>query len=580
MKYTIIFLLLALLVGCAKQTSPTGGAKDETSPELRSSTPKNGSVNFKDSKIELTFSEYIQLDKPKEQIIISPAVKETESTFKKNKVTILFKEKLKDSTTYSINFRDAVKDLTEKNPAKNLKLAFSTGAYLDSLSISGQAFDLLSNKALKNVTVAVHYASDTFNIFKHKADIFTKADDNTGLFLIENLKSAAFSIYAFQDKNNNLVVDSRNETYAFLTETLNLNDSLYQTDLPLVALDARPLKLINAKPYKNYFSIKANKFIQSYTLLYTNKQKAIHSIAEDLNSIKLYQTFDVPDSTEVRLHIQDSVGNNIDTTFYAIFNKKVEKVNLEKSSIEMEKPFLLLKTNELSSIVRFNKPIKTINFDSIYYQVDSATRFNFTAQELYYDTTNLTISLTKKLPFAQNTPSNNTQGIVEPPKERPLKGVPKNIASKPKKVNELTLGKGAFITIDNDSTVTTKSNVSTYKEEDLSVVLIDKKLIPKNSLIQLLDTKGKILHSINMREAEGFYNLFPGEYKLRIVVDSNNNQKWDAGNYALRIEPEKIFYYYDDNGAQKFSIKANWEYGPLLITPTYRVEKLSTKRKN
>jgi hypothetical protein len=54
-----------------------------------------------------------------------------------------------------------------------LKLAFSTGTYLDSLSIEGTAYDLLKNVDSKEATVAL-YQLDTFDIFKHKPIYVTK----------------------------------------------------------------------------------------------------------------------------------------------------------------------------------------------------------------------------------------------------------------------------------------------------------------------------------------------------------------------------------------------------------------------
>lgn len=240
------FLLLA---GCAKQTSPTGGPKDETPPELVKSNPEHNTVNYKGSEIELTFSELIQLNKPKDEIIISPAIKEIETTYRKNKVFISFKSELQDSTTYSFSFRESVQDLTEKNSASNLKLAFSTGSFIDSLSVEGRIMDLLTNKPLPNITVAVHYESDTFDIFKHKAEIITKSDLD-GNFLIENLKPTSYTLYAFNDKNKNLFVDSKSEKYGFISEPINLKNTLKEITIPLISLDARALKLLAPGPLK------------------------------------------------------------------------------------------------------------------------------------------------------------------------------------------------------------------------------------------------------------------------------------------------------------------------------------------
>ena len=46
----------------------------------------------------------------------------------------------------------------------------------------------------------------------------------------------------------------------------------------------------------------------------------------------------------------------------------------------------------------------------------------------------------------------------------------------------------------------------------------------------------------------------PGEYEIRIVFDTNNNGKWDTGNYSKRIQPEKAITI-----PQKLSVRANWD---------------------
>src|SRR5690606_17088063 len=179
--------LIAIIFACAKQTSPTGGPKDTIPPRLINSLPRHEALNSNPTTITLEFTEHIILANPKEQIIITPDIqKKYEITAKKTRVIMQLENKLDSNTTYSINFRDAVQDITEKNPARNLRLAFSTGSYIDSLSISGTVRDLFQNKEVKDATVAL-FQSDTFDIFKHKPVYLTKTNDK-GEYSIENLK--------------------------------------------------------------------------------------------------------------------------------------------------------------------------------------------------------------------------------------------------------------------------------------------------------------------------------------------------------------------------------------------------------
>jgi methionine-rich copper-binding protein CopC len=114
-RWLYFVLISSLLCQCAKQTSPTGGPTDETPPALERSNPKHEQTNVKSSKIELTFNEAIQLNNAREQIIITPSVgKKFETTFNKRSVTLDLKADLQENTTYNINFREAIQDITEK----------------------------------------------------------------------------------------------------------------------------------------------------------------------------------------------------------------------------------------------------------------------------------------------------------------------------------------------------------------------------------------------------------------------------------------------------------------------------------
>ena len=51
----------------------------------------------------------------------------------------------------------------------------------------------------------------------------------------------------------------------------------------------------------------------------------------------------------------------------------------------------------------------------------------------------------------------------------------------------------------------------------------------------------------------------PGNYKLRLFVDDNNNNQWDAGKIQNGIASEKIIVY-----PQTIKIKSNWEIEIIL----------------
>ncbi len=548
MKKLALFYTL-LIFSCAQQTQPTGGPKDQAAPVLEESNPANGATNFKGTQIELSFNELVQLNNAKEQIIISPAIKETETSYLRNKVILKFKTALKDSTTYTVNFREAVQDITEKNSAKDLKLAFSTGSYLDSLTLSGNVYDLVSGKVLKDITVALHEKNDTFNIFKHKAEIITKADEK-GKFIFENLKPSQFFIYAFQDKNKNLMVDGRNEKYGFKSALITLDSSKSNASVPLISLDSRNLLIINAKPLQNYFNIKTNKALNTFKI----EGDGITFISQrgsDNSSIKIYPKHTTTDSTLTKLTIKDSLDNKVDTTLYVKFNPPNPQLKLDKFNVTIDPINIIDKTRELTTSVSFSKPLKAINLDSMLYKVDSLTLYTFSKEEIRYDTSQHLLTIKKV--------------IVKPKQEKKVSI---------KQIDQFVFGKAAFISIDNDSSARIELKPKLLTEESLSVMLVETNTKASNYIIQLLDSKGKVIQESYNTPKVTFSNLPAAEYSLRLIDDSNNNKQWDNGNYFKKIEPELIYYYYDETGGMKISLKANWELGPLLINGQVPVNNL------
>ena len=146
-KALVILLIISLFDRCASSSNPTGGPKDTIPPTLISSVPQAGSKNYKGSTILLEFDEYVNSDKLKQNLIITPTTKIKYKVIpRKTFVEIKLEEPLADSTTYNFNFFKGITDITEKNPAVNLSLPFSTGPTIDSMSISGFVIDHLTEK--------------------------------------------------------------------------------------------------------------------------------------------------------------------------------------------------------------------------------------------------------------------------------------------------------------------------------------------------------------------------------------------------------------------------------------------------
>jgi uncharacterized protein (DUF2141 family) len=558
------FIYALFLISCARQSSPTGGPKDTIPPVLIKAIPGNEAINFKGKSIELTFSELVALANAKEQIIIAPTVgKDFEVDVRNNRVVLNFEKDLQDSTTYTFNFRDAVQDVTEKNPVRNLKLAISTGTYIDSMSVEGTVFNILQQKELKDVTVAIQAYNDTFNILKHPATFFTKSDEK-GNFKIENLKPGLYNLYAFQDQNKNLIVDSRSEAYGFLKDSVLLDDNIKKIEIGLVRLDTRPLKITSARPYNTYFNIKTSKNVKAVTITAADSSDIYYSFGADNANLQIYNTLVDKDSTLINVSLEDSIQNRIDTTLYGKFLKR--EIDPEKFDYKIDETSLLADKGIFKAIITFTKPLKEVDFDSIRFTIDSTKILSFTQEDLFYDEPRKILTLTKK--FDKNFYAVEEEGTEKPNvSNKTIADTTKSKTNqKPGIKNEFYLGYAAFISVEQDSSKQSKQSITPARTEDLGMIIAELEQTKSNIIIQLIDKEQKIIAAARNKSPVSFEDLNPGEYLLRIILDRNGNGVWDPGNYLRKEEPEEIYYYENETQQREIKLKANFELGPLLIT--------------
>jgi uncharacterized protein (DUF2141 family) len=532
-------VILAVLGGCATQTTPMGGPKDIKPPKLEKSNPSHNQKNFQGKTVELTFNETVVLKNAKDEIIITPSPgKNVEIKAKANSVTIQPKEGWADSTTYSISFREAIQDITEGNPALDLRLAFSTGPIIDSLFISGNIKNALTEKIPELTTVAL-YKQDTFNIFKHTPDYFTKTNKK-GEFRIDNIKPGGYFIYAFDDKNKNLRVDSQNEYFGFQSKPIELTSSIDKVILPLIKIDTRKLKITSSRSVADLTTIKLSKAVNMYTLHGLKNETPPNSFGSNQSEIYVYLPKDLTDSLQFTLTAMDSLSQKIDTTFF--IKKSKAKRQQEKFTVSFTTPTIEKETGAFKTTFTASKLITGLNLDSLRIEIDTTNYIHFETKDFKIDTVGNKGTLSK---------------IIDKNK----------LADSKQKSPKLILGKNYIHSVENDTIKSTTLPITILTLEETGTLLIEVK--PKNNqpfVVQLLSTDNKIVQSMANQKKYTFKYLEPNSFKIRVVIDTNNNGKWDIGNPLLKIEPEPIFFYKNSDNKYDFPIRANWEVGPYTIT--------------
>ncbi|MFB0925536.1 MAG: Ig-like domain-containing protein [Vicingaceae bacterium] len=221
MTKTLSYLaMMLILVSCAQIRPLTGGEKDETAPKELVSTPINGATNFIEKTIVVEFDEFIKLTNVTSQLIVSPLM-ETPPVImvKGKKLVIKLQSDLSENTTYSLNFGNAITDITESNIFPNYKYVFSTGPIIDSLSYSGtvlNAFDLSKKESI----YVLLYDQFEDSIPLKELPRYVALTDEEGKYSITNIAQGEYKFFAIKDINNNYLFDLPNEEIAFMDETI------------------------------------------------------------------------------------------------------------------------------------------------------------------------------------------------------------------------------------------------------------------------------------------------------------------------------------------------------------------------
>ncbi len=513
-----------LLSSCASAGFPSGGPKDLAAPVLLNMVPQDQSVSFQGKVLTLVFDEWVEVDNIKQNLQITPSVSgDYDYEIKKNILTLTFKEDFESNTTYTFNFGESLRDLTEKNKFSGFGFAFSTGNQLDTISLSGNVMDYFKNKSVKGATIALYRASDTTDIDKHKPYYFGKSD-SLGNYIVKNIKAGRYRAYAISEPKPDMKYNNTDDLIAFLNDTLRLIVPAKNVNFNLVRYDTRKFQIKSIKNNRQTVDLRMNKVPLRYAIEFRDKKYdslIFHSQAEDFITF-YHKNREESDTVFAKLTLEDSLNVKIDTLIKFKFNKveKPRKIAFSgvpsptpSERLEAKKPFLMH--------LRFNKPVLKINIDTAFYKLDKD-------------------SVKNKMPvFLPNF--NRSEWTAE-----------MNLAYTEKVLFQFP--KGSFIGIENDTLAELKVEYGIIKAEDYGILGGFVLGRGENFIVQIIDEMNKVEKEHIGGKKFKFELLKPGKKLIRVISDTNGNGKWDNGSFKDRIQPEKITFY-----PEEINLKANWE---------------------
>lgn len=523
-NFWMLVCICLLSWSCANVIPPKGGEKDEIPPKVieAASTP-NFQTNYQKTDIELTFDEWILLEDVINQVLVSPPLEyRPEVKLKKRTVRFRFdeKENLRSDATYTINFGEAVKDLNEKNPAENLRFVFATGEKLDSLSVNGSVYDVLTNEPIENALFMLYENLADSVVSKERPFYFAKTNKE-GICKIENVKAGTFKVFALVDGNLDYKYNLPTEKIAFLdsniivlpTNNSDIRLPMFEEKQPLTLFDHNANTYGQLKLVFNQISDEVEVMTNDSTLTFLTEW--------DRDTMKLWYSNVAINPWEIYVK-RDT--NEIDTI---VVNKLDKQGFLNKAKLLPVQKEKNTKINTVAGFsILFNHPLSKSDASKIQWKLDSVIMQNPPVP--VFDSLNR-----RKLVFNHNWKEGEKYEILIEP--------------------------GAIQDIFAISNDTIKKSIEVQTSKELGNINLNISGLDTlaNYIVQLLNNSDAVVKTYYLEQVSTFTNkitaLAPGNYKIKIISDENGNQRWDTGNYVLKIQPESIYIEELDQ------LRANWD---------------------
>jgi hypothetical protein len=583
----LLFIILpsaALLMQCANPVMPTGGPRDTEPPRVVVSDPPNFSTNFSSRSIIITFNEFVNITKLQQQLLVSPPLdKKPEMRIRGRNLQLRFEEELKPETTYSVFFGDGITDLTEGNPLRDFTFVFSTGAIIDSMSISGNMLNAFDLEPVENAFVMLYLIdNDTLPLdslpYLVKPYYVTRANVD-GNFRFTNLRNEQFKIFGLADMNSNFIYDMAGEAIAFLdslvrpaffkplADSLVLPDTLQFSDengeieidesLLSIADSIRMVADWDRRHDKAYYELMMFKEVDStqrllraelvkpgllqFVFRYPARDvtvKPLDSIPENFGLLRQYNTSEDTLVWYFRQQLLDSLRIVIqldtliqDTLHLALNPQQTGRMAARQKDIQLS---LQVSDNtrnrrldvDKDLILSFDYPVVEVNLrDSIRFVALGDTTYNSIDFERIDS-----IGLRYRL----------------------------NYSLEPEGTYSLLMPDSCFIGLNNTWNDTIRLAIRVPPLTEYGNLYIDIDLPPDQQfIIQLMNNRGVVIREkiIHVSQQLSFINLPPAQYILKAIHDRNRNGRWNTGDYLKGTQPERVIFF-----PKEMEIRANWDF--------------------
>lgn len=441
-------------------------------------------------------------------------------------VEIEILDTLKKNTTYTINFGRSIVDNNEGNALPFFKYVFSTGNYIDSLSVSGTVTDAFKRETDENVSVMLYRLDSTYSdsvVYKTPPTYIAYTQDSTNTFTIENMKEGDYKMVAMKDNNQNYLFEPKRDKIGFLPDTIHL-------------------------PTDKHFDLTVFKEIPKFEAIRPKQVSKQHLAFGFEGKI---------DSTKIRLLSTKPEG------YRASYFKRPEHDTLDywfKPYVEADS--LLFEVKHKTIRDTLVTVLREMDTDSLKISVKPGSSLPLDGDFELSANTPLTKIETSLISIR------NKDSLIVPYKVR-FDSFQNNYIFDFEKEEEQTYAiqalPGAITDFFDDKNDTLSYKLRTKSLSDFGTLKLTVENIASFPVIvQLTTEKGEIVKEIIHHKKDGnsfnFQFIPPDSYYVRIIYDDNDNGVWDTGSYLKKRQPEKVIYM-----RKPIEVRKNWDVSQPFV---------------
>ncbi|MBQ7870500.1 MAG: Ig-like domain-containing protein [Prevotella sp.] len=584
---------------------PDGGWYDDTPPRIVHTSPRDKAVGVKERKITIAFDEFIKLEDATSNVVVSPPQLEMpEIKAAGKKIVVELKDTLKENTTYTIDFSDAITDNNEGNPMGNYTYSFSTGEQIDTLEVSGHVLEAENLEPVKGILVGL-YDDLTDTAFATKPMTRVARTDGSGRFVIKGVAPGNYRIYALKDMDADYVFSQKGEMVAFSHDTFSPSckpdirqDTIWRDELRIDS--------IARVPYMHFYP--DDIVLRAFTAPQTDRY-LLKTERNDERKIGMYFSYGNDSLPEVRGLDFDAEGAFVvettekkDTVFYWL--KDTSLVN--KDTLQMEIKYLMTDStgalvNKLDTVDMFPKLPYEKRQKLLQDEIEKWEKARDKAKKKGepYDSIMPVKNMVPKIGIpSMMAPDRNVMIEVPVPLARldtaaihlyskhdtlwyrsqtELSDVPGKLRFyelraewRPGVEYSLEIDSAAFEDIYGTVSGPIKQGLRVGSMDEYCSLVVNLSGISDtlDVIVQILTTSGNVVkQSKASAGVVEFYYLQPGKYYLSAFVDRNGNGVWDTGDYTKGLQPEEVYYNPKEVECKpKWDLTTSWNLTAVPLT--------------